>query len=607
MGPSDEELEEQIEDQPLPADASPTALSPSYIADSDREEDEEDPADYPTDGGDNDDNKSSDDDDDDVEKDEEDEEEEEHLALADPSAVLIDDFVPSSRGYRGMANAIEAIAIYETKTNMARKSMIQTEQQEDKVAENASNKRKWEGTLSIGAFRNERVVGATARTIRQRLYKTQFLTLGSSGLVYQIEGWIISNVHQLSGTEQAKGEESLSTPKDCRFLRVLDEDILKMAFRTRYSQHEFQVMPFGLTNALAIFMDLMNRNKKERVEHLKAILELLKKEELHLRGPRQDQTIKDWASLKAPTYIRQLLSLVNYYQKIIKEFSGIAKSMTKLTQKGVKFGWGVKQEAAFLLLKLRLCSVPILALPEGNKDFVVYCDASHEGLGAVLIQREKEISYASRQLEIHEKNYMTHDLELGSVVSCLVITAVRFVITRGKANVVADALSRKERIKPLRVQALVMTIGLDLPKQILKTQIEAQKPENLKNENVGGMIRKDIPKEKLEPHADGTLYLNDRRKLIPWKTSKNVPKGGSHKAWIPVSIICDRDPMFASNFWRPLQKKLGTSLDMCTMYHPQIDEQSKRTIQTLEDMLRACVIDFGKGWVNLLPSVSVFI
>ncbi|GJS23482.1 putative reverse transcriptase domain-containing protein [Tanacetum coccineum] len=128
----------------------------------------------------------------------------------------------------------------------------------------------------------------------------------------------------------------------------------------------------------------------------------------------------------------------------------------------------------------------------------------------------------------------------------------------GKANVVADALSRKERIKPLRVRALVMTIGLDLPKQILEAQIEAQKPENIKNENVGGMIRKDIPEEKLEPRADGTLCLNGR----------------------------------------------STSLDMCTAYHPQTNEQSKRTIQTLEDMLRACVIDFGKGWVNLLPSVK---
>ncbi|GJX79700.1 putative reverse transcriptase domain-containing protein [Tanacetum coccineum] len=140
--------------------------------------------------------------------------------------------------------------------------------------------------------------------------------------------------------------------------------------------------------------------------------------------------------------------------------------MTKLTQKGVKFDWGHKAEAAFQLIKQKLCSAPILALPEGIKDFIGYCNASTKGLGVVLMQREKVISYASRQLKIHEKNYTTHDLEL------------------------------------------VMTIGLDLPKQILEAQIEAQKPENIKNENVGGIIRKDIPEEKLEPRADGTLCLN---------------------------------------------------------------------------------------------------
>ncbi|GKA25166.1 putative reverse transcriptase domain-containing protein [Tanacetum coccineum] len=164
----------------------------------------------------------------------------------------------------------------------------------------------------------------------------------------------------------------------------------------------------------------------------------------------------------------------------------------------------------------KLCSAPILALPEGNKDFVVYCDASHKGLGVVLMQREKEISYALRQLEIHEENYTTHDLELGSLkgaTDCLELLSDYDCEIRyhpGKANVVADALSRKERIKPLRVRALVMTIGLDLPKQILEAQIEAQKPENIKNENVGGMIRKDIPEEKLEPRADRTLCLNGR-------------------------------------------------------------------------------------------------
>ncbi|GKD57935.1 putative reverse transcriptase domain-containing protein [Tanacetum coccineum] len=494
-------------------------------------------------------------------------------------------------------------------------------------------------------------------------------------------------------------------------LRVREEDIPKTTFRTRYGHYEFQVMPFGLTNAPT--------DKKEHEEHLKAILELLKKEEL--------------------------------YAKFSKCEFWIPK--------------GDKQEAAFQTLKNKLCSAPILALPQGAENFIVYCDVSHKGLGAVLMQSKKVIAYASRQLKIHEKNYTSHDLELGAVVfalkiwrnylygtKCTVFTdhkSVQHILDQkvlnmrqhrwlellsdydceiryhpGKANVVADALSRKERIKPLRVRALVMTISLDLPKQILNAQTEAQKPENLKNEDVGGMIRKDIPKEKLEPRADGTLCLNgrswlpcygdlrtvimheshkskysihpgsdkmyqDMKKLYWWPNMKadiatyvskcltcarvkaehqrpsgllvqpeipqwkwdnitmdfitKLPKSsqGYDTIWvivdrltksaifvpmretdpmeklarmylkevvtrhgIPVSIICDRDPRFASNFWRSLQKALGTNLDMSTAYHPQTDGQSERTIQTLEDMLRACVIDFGNGWVKHLPLVE---
>ncbi|GJX03024.1 putative reverse transcriptase domain-containing protein [Tanacetum coccineum] len=113
--------------------------------------------------------------------------------------------------------------------------------------------------------------------------------------------------------------------------------------------------------------------------------------------------------------------LAGYYRRFIKGFSKIAKLMTNLTQKGIKFDWGEKEENAFQLIKQKLCSAPILALHEGSKDFVVYCDASHKGLGVVLMQREKVIAYASRQLKIHEKNYTTHDLELGSVVFALKI------------------------------------------------------------------------------------------------------------------------------------------------------------------------------------------
>ncbi|GJV28493.1 putative reverse transcriptase domain-containing protein [Tanacetum coccineum] len=201
-------------------------------------------------------------------------------------------------------------------------------------------------------------------------------------------------------------------------------------------------------------------------------------------------------------------------------FSKIAKPMTKLAQKSVKFDWGEKEEAAFQTLKQKLCSAPILALPKGSENFMVYCDASHKGLGAVLMQKERVIAYASRQLKIHEKNYMTRDLELGAVVFALKMWRHYLYNTKwlellsdynceiryhpGKVNVVADALIRKERIKPLRVRALVMTIGLNLPVKIPKAQNEARKEENYGTEDLCGMIK------KLEPRTDGTLCLNGR-------------------------------------------------------------------------------------------------
>ncbi|GJW49862.1 putative reverse transcriptase domain-containing protein, partial [Tanacetum coccineum] len=459
---------------------------------------------------------------------------------------------------------------------------------------------------------------------------------------------------------------------DLRFgyhqLRVHDEDVPKTAFRTRYGHYEFQVMPFGLTIAPTVFIDLMNqvcrpyldkfvivfiddiliysKTKEEHDAHLRLILELLKKEELYAKflkcdfwlskvqflghvidsegihvDPAKIESIKDWESPKTPTEIRQFLD---------------KKELNKLQHR-----W------------LELLS--------------------------------------------------DYDYEL------------RYHL--GKANMVADALSQKSRPKPLRVRALFMTIGLNLPVQILNAQVEARKEENYGTEDLYGMIK------NLEPRADGTLCLKNRswipcfgnlralimheshnskysihpgsdkmyqdlKKLYWWpnmiaeiatyvskcitcakvKAEYQKPSGllvqpvipvwkwenitmdfvtklpktasGQDTIWVivdqlkksahflpmketdtvdkltrqylkevvsrhgvPVSIISDQDSKFTSHFWKSLNEALGTQLDMSTAYHPQINGQSERTIQTLEDMLRACVMDFRKGWDRHLPLI----
>ncbi|GJW17817.1 putative reverse transcriptase domain-containing protein [Tanacetum coccineum] len=269
-------------------------------------------------------------------------------------------------------------------------------------------------------------------------------------------------------------------------LRVREGDIPKTAFRTRYHHYEFQVMPFGLTNVPAVFMDLMNRvckpyldkfviifiddiliyskNKEEHEEHLRLILELLKKEEMYAKfskcefwipkvqflshvidsqgihvDPAKIKSIRDWASPKTPTEISQFIGLADYYQRFIEGFLKVAKPITKLTEKKVAFEWGDKQEEAFHTLKNKLCSTPILALPQRAEKFIVYCNASHKGLGAILMKNEKVIAYASRQLKIHKKNYTTHDLELGAVVFALKIW--RHYLYGTKCTVFTDHMS----------------------------------------------------------------------------------------------------------------------------------------------------------------------
>ncbi|KAJ0888622.1 putative nucleotidyltransferase, Ribonuclease H [Helianthus annuus] len=218
-------------------------------------------------------------------------------------------------------------------------------------------------------------------------------------------------------------------------------------------------MPFGLTNAPAAFMDMINRickpyldksivvfiddilvyskSKEEHAAHLHTLLDLLRKEKLYAKfskcefwlqevqflghlvnhegihvDPTKIGAITKWKVPESPTEVRSFLGLAGYYRQFIRDFSRIAIPLTKLTCKSVKFEWGPKQEEAFRILKQRLTNAPMLALPEGTEDFIVYCDASKLGYGCVLMQRQQLIVYASKQLKNHEENYTTHDLEL---------------------------------------------------------------------------------------------------------------------------------------------------------------------------------------------------
>ncbi|GKA82906.1 putative reverse transcriptase domain-containing protein, partial [Tanacetum coccineum] len=414
--------------------------------------------------------------------------------------------------------------------------------------------------------------------------------------------------------------------------------------------------------------------------------------------PAKIEAVKNWASPTIPTEVHQFLGLAGYYQRFIKDFSKIVNSNLSFTRR--------KQMTLF------------------------YCDASHQGLGAVLMQREKVIAYASRQLNPNEENYTTHDLELGAVVfalkiwrhylygtKCTVFTdhkSLQHILDQkelnmrqrrwlelladydceiryhpGKANVVADALSRKERIKPLRVRALVMTLHPKLPSQILEAQTEAIKKRTSKlrtykewtkhlkyvlmepdvskievgyhslklywwpnikviiaeyvgkcltcsrvkaecQKPSGLLIQPEIPTWKWErimmdfvtklpktSNRHDTIWvivdrLTKSAHFIPTRETNSMEtltrlyiKEIVSRHRVPISIISDHDSHFTSRFWQSMQKALGTQLDMSTTYHPETDGQSERTIQTLEDMLQACVIEFGKGWERYLPLVEL--
>ncbi|KAL2226254.1 UNVERIFIED_CONTAM: Transposon Tf2-12 polyprotein, partial [Sesamum indicum] len=581
-------------------------------------------------------------------------------------------------------------------------------------------------------------------------------------------------------------------------LRIAENDIPKTAFRTRYGHYEFLVMPFGLTNAPAAFMALMNRtfqeyldhfiivfiddilvyskDRDEHEQHLRIILQILKEKELYAKlskcefwvnqvvflghvvsgdgvmpDPSKVKAIMEWRVPKNATEVRSFLGLAGYYRRFVEGFSIIAGPLTKLLRKGVEFQWTEQCQQSFDELKKRLTSNPILVLPSGSGGYIVYTDASKQGLGCVLMQNGKVIAYASRQLKNHEFNYPTHDLELAAIVHALKIwrhylygekfqiltdhKSLKYILTQkelnlrqrrwiellkdydctidfhpGKANVVADALSRKSSSTLANMGSYNQTLLLEMRSMNTKLEVdqvagllaalqikpdfvdqikEAQTRDafllrmlerirlgkktnfSIRGDGVivnGGRVcvpdtdglREAILQEAHNApyamHPGTTKMYRNLRPYYWWQTMKKdvaefvakcmtcqqvkaehqAPAGKLRPLSIPewkwekitmdfvvglprtfrkhdaIWVIVDRltksahflpteIPDLPHAFGKVYKGHWAQSYIFSTAFHPQTDGQSERTIQTLEDMMRACTMEFKGNWDDHLP------
>ncbi|KAL2223980.1 UNVERIFIED_CONTAM: Transposon Tf2-12 polyprotein [Sesamum indicum] len=549
-------------------------------------------------------------------------------------------------------------------------------------------------------------------------------------------------------------------------LRIAENDIPKTAFRTRYGHYEFLVMPFGLTNAPAAFMALMNRtfqeyldhfvivfiddilvysrDRDEHEQHLRMVLQILKEKELYAKlskcefwvnqvvflghvvsgdgvmpDPSKVKAIMEWRVPKNATEVRSFLGLAGYYRRFVEGFSIIAGPLTKLLRKGVEFQWTEQCQQSFDELKKRLTSNPILVLPSGSGGYIVYTDASKQGLGCVLMQNGKVIAYASRQLKNHELNYPTHDLELAAIVHALKIwrhylygekfqiltdhKSLKYILTQkelnlrqrrwiellkdydctidfhpGKANVVADALSRKSSSTLANLGSHNQTLLLEMRSMNTKLEVdqvagllaalqikpdfvdqikEAQTRdafllrmlERIRLDGLREAILQEAHNSPYAMHPGTTKMYRNLRPYYWWQTMKKdvaefvakcmicqqvkaehqAPAGKLRPLSIPewkwekitmdfvvglprtfrkhdaIWVIVDR--LTKSAHFLPV--RITDSLDkLAGLYISEDSEitwspygQSERTIQTLEDMMRACTMEFKGNWDDHLP------
>ncbi|WVZ97229.1 hypothetical protein U9M48_042779 [Paspalum notatum var. saurae] len=531
-------------------------------------------------------------------------------------------------------------------------------------------------------------------------------------------------------------------------LKIRPLDIPKTAFTTKYGLYEYAFVVVFIDDIL-----IYSKTEAEHEEHLRLVLQRLREHKLYAKFSKCEFWIDEVRFLGH--VVTEGGIAVDPNKRFIENFSKIAKPMTSLLDKDIEFRWTNAQQAAFDELKKRLTTAPVLTLPDQQKKFIVYCDASRDGLGCVLMQEGKVIAYALRQLRKDELNYLTPDLELAAVVHALKIwrhylygqrceiytdhKSLKYIFTQnelnmrqrrwlelikdydmeihyhlGKANVVADALSRKsyanmalgfmmphelcEEFERLSLGFLHHTIAAAfeaepiLEQEIRKHQKYDEKLQEIREllklgkaphfredeqicvpnvDSIRKLILSEAHDTAYSIHPGSTKMYYDLKERFLWYGMKHavaeqnirdplqplkVPEWkweeitmdfivglprtqkGYNSIWVvvdrltkvahfipvyttysgaklaelyiskivclhgvPKRIISNRGSQFTSRFWEQLHDSLDTKLRFSTAYHPQTDGQTERTNQILEDMLRACAIQYSTSWDKCLP------
>ncbi|XP_027922949.1 uncharacterized protein K02A2.6-like [Vigna unguiculata] len=499
---------------------------------------------------------------------------------------------------------------------------------------------------------------------------------------------------------------------------VKAEDVQKTAFRSRYGHYEYVVMPFGVTNAPALFMDYMNKifrpfldkfvvvfiddiliyskTHEDHVQYLRTVLGILMEEKLYAKlskcefwmrevqflghvisslgilvDPTKVDVVLQWERPKSVKKITSFVGLAGYYKRFIEGFSKIVAPLTHLTRKDQPFAWTYKCEESFQELKKRFTSAPVLVIPDTSKSFEVYCDASYQGLDLETLPlwgtvsgKANVVADALSRKTTHISHMMINELELVEefrdlklqtefeidFIRCSSLTISSDFLSLMKVKQANDVSLQKtmsllgtkqdkdfqrgfdgilrfkgrvcilDDVKLKKMRDVAQFVASCLTCQ--KAKVEHQRPRGLLQQLEIPVWKWDSISMDFVTHFPRTVRGHD----AIWVIVEHLTKSAHFLAiklrmsmanlaqlylkeivrlhGVPSSIVSDRDPRFTSRFWQSLQGAMGSSLRMSSAYHPQTDGQTERTIQSLEDLLRTCVLDHLGGWDEVLPLVE---